>query len=125
EFTEDAERQGGSNPLATPYLRASPLLLWRKRIIWLLALFIAEAYTGTVLRHFEEELDAVVALSFFIPLLIGTGGNTGTQITTTLVRAMSLGDVRLRDMGRVIIKELSAGSFIAVTMAIAAIIRAW
>ncbi|WP_307810683.1 magnesium transporter [Tomitella cavernea] len=125
EFTEDAERQGGSNPLETPYLRASPLLLWRKRIIWLLVLFIAEAYTGTVLRHFEAELDEVVALSFFIPLLIGTGGNTGTQITSTLVRAMALGDVRLRDMGRVIVKELSAGSFIAITMAVAAIIRAW
>lgn len=125
EFTEDAERQGGSNPLETPYLRASPLLLWRKRIIWLLALFIAEAYTGTVLRHFEAELDEVVALSFFIPLLIGTGGNTGTQITTTLVRAMSLGDVHLRDMGRVIVKELSSGSFIAITMAVAAVIRAW
>ncbi|WP_199257024.1 magnesium transporter [Tomitella fengzijianii] len=125
EFTEDAERQGGSNPLETPYLRASPLLLWRKRIIWLLVLFVAEAYTGTVLRHFEAELDEVVALSFFIPLLIGTGGNTGTQITSTLVRAMALGDVRLRDMGRVIVKELSAGSFIAITMAVAAIIRAW
>ncbi len=125
EATEDAERQGGSNPLDTPYLRASPLLLWRKRIIWLLVLFIAEAYTGTVLRHFEDELDQVVALSFFIPLLIGTGGNTGTQITSTLVRAMALGDVRLRDMGRVIVKEMSAGAFIAITMAVAAIIRAW
>lgn len=125
EFTEDAERQGGSNPLDVPYLRASPFLLWRKRIIWLLALFVAEAYTGTVLRHFEEELDQVVALAFFIPLLIGTGGNTGTQITSTLVRAMAVGDVRLRDMGKVLRKELTAGSFIAVTMALAAIIRAW
>lgn len=125
EGTEDAERQGGSAPLDVPYLRASPWLLWRKRIIWLLVLFVAEAYTGTVLRHFEEELEAVVALSFFIPLLIGTGGNTGTQITSTLVRAMAIGEVRLRDMGRVLVKELSAGTMIAVTMAIAAIIRAW
>src|SRR5699024_2327309 len=125
EGTEDAERQGGSAPLDLPYLRASPWLLWRKRIIWLLVLFVAEAYTGTVLRHFEEELEAVVALSFFIPLLIGTGGNTGTQITSTLVRAMAIGEVRLRDMGRVLIKELSAGSMIAITMALAAIIRAW
>lgn len=125
EFTEDAERQGGSNPLDVPYLRASPFLLWRKRIIWLLALFVAEAYTGTVLRHFEDELDQVVALAFFIPLLIGTGGNTGTQITSTIVRAMAIGEVRLRDVGKVIAKELSAGSFIAITMALAAIIRAW
>ncbi|WP_024796325.1 magnesium transporter [Tomitella biformata] len=125
EFTEDAERQGGSNPLDVPYLRASPFLLWRKRILWLLALFIAEAYTGTVLRHFEEELETTVTLAFFIPLLIGTGGNTGTQITSTLVRAMAVGDVRFRDMGKVLTKELTAGSFIALTMALAAIIRAW
>jgi len=125
EATEDAERQGGSAPLELPYLRASPWLLWRKRIGWLLLLFAAEAYTGTVLRAFEDEMEAVVALAFFIPLLIGTGGNTGTQITTTLVRAMALGDVRLRDVPAVLAKELLTGVLIAVTMALAALIRAW
>jgi magnesium transporter len=125
EVTEDAERQGGSEPLEVPYLRASPWLLWRKRIGWLLLLFLAEAYTGTVLRHFEEEMEAVVALAFFIPLLIGTGGNTGTQITTTLVRAMATGQVRLRDVPAVLVKELSTGMMIALTMALAAVIRAW
>lgn len=125
EVTEDAERQGGSAPLEVPYLRASPWLLWRKRIGWLLLLFVAEAYTGTVLRHFEEEMEAVVALAFFIPLLIGTGGNTGTQITTTLVRAMATGQVRLRDVPAVLVKEMSTGMMIALTMALAALIRAW
>lgn len=125
EATEDAERQGGSEPLEVPYLRASPWLLWRKRIVWLLLLFVAEAYTGTVLRAFEEELDAVVALAFFIPLLIGTGGNTGTQITTTLVRAMATGEVRFRDLPTVLVKELSTASMIALTMGLAAVIRAW
>ncbi|MDV3125891.1 magnesium transporter [Mycobacterium sp. 21AC1] len=125
EATEDAERQGGSEPLEVPYLRASPWLLWRKRIGWLLLLFVAEAYTGTVLRAFEDEMEAVVALAFFIPLLIGTGGNTGTQITTTLVRAMATGQVRLRDVPAVLAKELSTGVLIALTMATAAIIRAW
>ena len=125
EATEDAERQGGSTPLEVPYLRASPWLLWRKRIVWLLVLFVAEAYTGTVLRHFEEEMEAVVALAFFIPLLIGTGGNTGTQITTTLVRAMATGQVRLSDIPAVLVKELSTGMMIALTMALAAVIRAW
>jgi magnesium transporter len=125
EATRDAERQGGSEPLDVPYLRASPLRLWRKRIVWLLVLFVAEAYTGTVLRAFEDELEAVVALAFFIPLLIGTGGNTGTQITTTLVRAMATGQVRLRDLPRVLAKEVSTGFLVAVTMAAAAVIRAW
>jgi magnesium transporter len=125
ETTEDAEKQGGSTPLEVPYLRASPWRLWRKRIIWLLVLFVAEAYTGTVLRAFEDEMEAVVALAFFIPLLIGTGGNTGTQITTTLVRAMGTGQVRFRDLPAVVAKEMSTGTLIAVAMAIAAMIRAW
>lgn len=124
ESTEDAELQGGSAPLDVPYLRASPWLLWRKRIVWLLVLFLAEMYTGTVLRHFEEELDAVVALAFFVPLLIGTGGNTGTQITTTLIRAMAVGQVAMRDMFRIVRKELSTAVLIAASIAGLAWLRA-
>ena len=97
EATEDAVSQGGAQPLDVPYLRASPWQLWRKRIGWLLILFLAEMYTGTVLRAFEEELETVIALAAFIPLLIGTGGNAGTQITTPLIRAMAVGEVRFRD----------------------------
>jgi len=125
QATEDAERQGGSEPLEVPYLRASPLRLWRKRIVWLLVLFLAEAYTGTVLRAFQDEMEAVVALAFFIPLLIGTGGNTGTQITTTLVRALATDEVRLRDLPHILSKELSTGFLVAATMALAALIRSW
>lgn len=125
QATEDAERQGGSEPLEVPYLRASPVHLWRKRIVWLLVLFLAEAYTGTVLRAFQDEMEAVVALAFFIPLLIGTGGNTGTQITTTLVRALATDQVRMRDLPHILSKELSTGFLIAATMALAALIRAW
>ncbi|HEY0188197.1 MAG TPA: magnesium transporter [Cellulomonas sp.] len=125
EVAEDAARQGGAEPLDVPYLRASPWRLWRKRIGWMLALFAAEMYTGSVLRAFEDELSAVVALTFFVPLLIGTGGNSGTQITTTLIRAMATGEVRLRDVGAVLRKELSTGAMIAVTMALAAWLRAW
>ncbi|NKY12526.1 magnesium transporter [Cellulomonas hominis] len=125
EATEDAVRQGGAQPLDVPYLRASPWLLWRKRIVWMLVLFIAEMYTGTVLRAFEEELDTVIALAFFVPLLIGTGGNAGTQITTTLIRAMAVGQVRLRDVGKVLRKELTTGALIAVTIATVGWLRAW
>ncbi len=125
EATEDAERQGGSAPLEVPYLRASPWLLWRKRVVWLLVLFVAEAYTGSVLRAFSDEMEAVIALAFFIPLLIGTGGNTGTQIATTLVRAMATGQVRFRNVPAVLVKELSTGALVGFTMAVAAVIRAW
>lgn len=125
EATEDAERQGGSAPLEMPYLRASPWLLWRKRVVWLLVLFAAEAYTGTVLRAFAQEMEAVIALAFFIPLLIGTGGNTGTQIATTLVRAMATSQVRFRDVPAVLAKEMSTGALVGLTMAAAAVVRAW
>lgn len=103
DVTEDAQLQGATLPLEKPYLEISPWTLWKKRSVWLL-LFVAEAYTSSVLQHFEEALESAIALAFFIPLLIGTGGNSGTQITSTLVRSMALGEVRLRDMGRVIRK---------------------
>ncbi len=92
--------------------------------MWLLLLFVAEAYTSSVLQHFEEALESAIALAFFIPLLIGTGGNSGTQITSTLVRSMALGEVRLRDMGRVIRKEVSTSFLIALTLGLAGCLRA-
>ncbi|WP_410071736.1 magnesium transporter [Serratia liquefaciens] len=125
ENTEDAQRQGASLPLDKPYLETSPWALWRKRSVWLLMLFVAEAYTGNVLKAFEDQLEAAIALAFFIPLLIGTGGNSGTQITSTLVRAMALGEVSLRNLGAVIRKEVSTSLLIAVTIGVAAWVRAW
>ncbi|ATM96623.1 MgtE integral membrane protein [Yersinia frederiksenii] len=125
ENTEDAQRQGASMPLDEPYLQTSPVTLWRKRVVWLLLLFVAEAYTGTVLKAFEEQLEAAIALAFFIPLLIGTGGNSGTQITSTLVRAMALGEVSLRNIGAVMRKEVSTSLMVATTIGLAAWIRAW
>ncbi|MBT9405176.1 magnesium transporter, partial [Salmonella enterica subsp. enterica serovar Typhimurium] len=91
DVTEDAQLQGATLPLEKPYLETSAFSLWKKRSVWLLLLFIAEAYTSSVIQHFEEALESAIALAFFIPLLIGTGGNSGTQITSTLVRAMALG----------------------------------
>lgn len=117
EATEDADRQGGSTPLDVPYLEATPWLLWRRRVGWLAVLFVAEMYTGTVLRHFEDTLATVVALTFFIPLLIGTGGNTGTQVTTTLVRAMALGEVRGRHLWSVLRKEMTTAVMLAACIA--------
>lgn len=98
DVTEDAQLQGATLPLEKPYLETSAFSLWKKRSVWLLLLFVAEAYTSSVIQHFEEALESAIALAFFIPLLIGTGGNSGTQITSTLVRAMALGEVHLRDV---------------------------
>jgi magnesium transporter len=124
EATEDIERLGGSQPLDVPYLNASIFTLARKRIVWLLALFIAEAYTGTVLRHYEDTLAAVVSLTFFIPLLIGTGGNVGSQITTTLTRALAVGDVRTKDVFRVMTKEVGVGVLLGLVMGSITFVRA-
>jgi magnesium transporter len=124
EATEDIERLGGSQPLNVPYRLSSVSLLVRKRVGWLLLLFVAEAYTGTVLRSFSDELEAAVALSFFIPLLIGTGGNIGSQTVTLIVRAMALNEVALRDVVWIIWKELRVGLILGTIMAVVALGRA-
>lgn len=125
ENTLDAQMQGATSPLEQPYLETSPITLWRKRVVWLLMLFVAEAYTSTVLHAFEDRLEAAISLAFFIPLLIGTGGNSGTQITSTLVRAMALGEVSLRNVWSVLKKEITTSLMVAVTMGFAGFVRAW
>lgn len=90
DVTEDAQLQGQRCRWKNRTSR-SALDAVEKRSVWLLLLFVAEAYTSSVLQHFEEALESAIALAFFIPLLIGTGGNSGTQITSTLVRSMALG----------------------------------
>ncbi|MBO9306304.1 magnesium transporter [Thermomicrobium sp.] len=124
EVTEDIERLGGSQPLEVPYTRATPFYLWRRRVGWLLLLFVAEMYTGTVLRHFEQELEAAIALAFFVPLLIGTGGNAGSQVVTTLVRAMAVEGIGIRDFFRIFPKEFIAGLLAGVVMGTAGFLRA-
>lgn len=125
EATEDIQKLGGSAPLTDSYFQTPVMTLVKKRIGWILILFLAEAYTGTVLRHFEDVLAAVVALSFFIPLLIGTGGNTGSQVVATLVRGLGVGEVTFKDMGRVLVRELSTGVVIGVVMGLATLLRAY
>jgi magnesium transporter len=125
EATEDIERLGGSQPLNVPYRSSSVLLLVRKRVLWLLLLFAAEAYTGSVLRDFQSELTQVVSLAFFIPLLIGTGGNMGSQTVTLIVRAMALGELSIRDIGWIALKEMRVGLILGLVMAIVAFARAW
>ncbi len=90
DVTEDAQLQGQRCRWKNRTSRSAPDAV-EKRSVWLLLLFVAEAYTSSVLQHFEEATESAIALAFFIPLLIGTGGNSGTQITSTLVRSMALG----------------------------------
>lgn len=124
EATEDIERLGGTQPLNVSYRSSSIALLFRKRIVWLLLLFIAAAYTTNVLSAFEDQLAGAVELAFFIPLLIGTGGNIGSQTVTLVVRAMAIGEVGLRDIAWVVLKESRVGLVIGLVMGLVAFIRA-
>ncbi len=116
EFTEDIQRLGGSQPLENEYLASPVFTVFKKRIAWLLVLFLTSMLTGTVMRMFENELQTVVALSFFIPLLIGTGGNSGSQTTSTIVRAIAVGEVRGQDIWRLLWHEARAGLLLGAAM---------
>lgn len=119
EGTEDQLRFGAVEPgvLTQPYFTTPILRVVRSRVGWLVLLFVAETLTGTVLRHFENELARVVALSFFVPLLIGTGGNTGAQTVSTIIRGLALKEIRLRDTVRVLIREVWGGLLLGISMA--------
>jgi magnesium transporter len=95
----------------------------RRRFGWLLLLFLAETLTGSVLRVFEGELASVVALSFFIPLLIGTGGNTGAQTVSTIIRGLALREIRLGDAGRVLVRELGSGLLLGLALGTVGVVR--
>lgn len=109
EETEDAARQGGVEPLRRPYLATPVRSLVSSRIIWLLVLAVGATLTVQVLSVFEATLEQVTVLALFMPLMIGTGGNTGNQAATTVTRALALGDVRPRDVWKVLLRELGVG----------------
>ena len=124
EMTEDFQRFGGGEPLDRPYLDSGILTVVRKRIGWLLLLFLTETLTGSVLRHFEAEMASVVSLAFFIPLLIGTGGNAGSQTTSTIIRALAVEDLDRRGLLRPLLHELSVGAVLGGLMGVVAYGRA-
>ena len=105
EETEDLARAGGAEPLGRPYLSVSSVQLARSRVIWLLVFIAAGAVTVSVLNLFEAQLEAAVALAFFVPLVIGTAGSTGAQSAVTVTRAIAVGEVRLADVAAVVARE--------------------
>ncbi len=127
EASEDIERLGGSQPLDAPYMRASLATMIKKRAGWLTALFLGEMLTATALGYFQDELGKAVVLALFLPLIISSGGNSGSQATTLVIRAMALGEVRLRDWGRVILREAPTGLVLGLLLATIGMIRisAW
>ncbi|KAB1503613.1 magnesium transporter [Corynebacterium sp. 320] len=109
EATEDAYRAGGAEPLNEPYLNATVFTLAKKRGVWLIVLIFAAFLTINVMESFESTLEAIVVLSVFVPMIIGTGGNAGSQAASSVVRALAVNEVRPRDVVRVIWRELRVG----------------
>lgn len=116
EVTEDIQRLGGSEPLDQPYFSAGLRKVIGARIGWLMLLFLAAIMTGAVLQAFENELQTVIALGFFIPLVTGTGGNAGSQTVATIIRAITLGEVRVATLGKALIREVTVGLFLGLFM---------
>ncbi|MCX5515234.1 magnesium transporter [Kaistia algarum] len=109
ESTEDVQKFGGMEALDEPYMEISFLRMMRKRAGWLSALFIGEMLTATAMQHFETELEKAIVLTLFIPLIMSSGGNSGSQATSLIIRALALGEIRLKDWWRVALRELPSG----------------
>ena len=109
EATEDIQKIGGVEALEAPYLTIEFMRLLKKRAGWLAALFLGEMLTATAMTHYQDEIASAVVLALFVPLIISSGGNSGSQATTLVIRAIALGEVRLRDWWRVLRREIAAG----------------
>src|SRR2546422_2070417 len=116
EATEDIQKLGGSEALDAPYLKTALARMVRKRAGWLASLFLGEMLTATAMARFEQEIARAVVLALFVPLMISSGGNSGSQASTLVIRAMALGEVRLRDWWRVIRREVAAGAVLGTVL---------
>jgi magnesium transporter len=125
ETTEDFQRTSGINPLDQSYLSASIWKLYGKRVPWLLAMVFANFITASVISHYDYVTVAFVSLVAFIPLLTGTGGNSGTQSATLIIRGIATDDIRYNDWLRVFRKELVVGLLLGVSLAVVAFIRGY
>lgn len=118
EATEDIHRMAALSPSEIPYLQSSTFKLAGQRLTWLLVLMVSATFTGQIIRHFESTLSQVVALAVFIPMLMDTGGNAGSQSATLVIRGLALGEIRLRDWLRVMRQELSVSATVGAGLAL-------
>ena len=123
EATEDMQKTGGVAALDTPYLKATFAAMLRKRGGWLTLLFLGEMLTATAMGWFEEQLATAIVLALFVPLIISSGGNAGSQATTLVIRAMALGEIRSGDWWGVVRREFSVGLALGVLLAVIGALR--
>lgn len=118
EFSEDMQKIGGTEALEQPYLEVPLRKLYKKRIIWLLILFVGETLTIAAMSNFQETLEQVLVLSTFIPLIISSGGNSGSQAATLIIQAMALKEVEISDWWRIASREIISGFLMGATLGI-------
>ena len=125
ETTEDIQIMGGMLPSERTYLKSSAWSLFKSRIPWLLLLMISATFTGMIITSFEDALAVQVALTAFIPMLMGTGGNSGSQASVTVIRALSLDELRLSDLPRVLWKEIRTAVLCGAVLAVVCFLKIW
>jgi len=127
EFSEDMQKMGGTEALNEPYLDISILKLFKKRITWLVVLFIGELFTATAMGYFEDELAKVLVLASFIPLILSTGGNSGSQSSTLIIQAMSVGEITIADWWKILRREIISGTLLGALLGVLGFFRvtAW
>ena len=123
EATEDFQKMGGVSKLDMPYMSASVWTMFKKRGGWLAVLFMGQMLTASAMENFEGQLEAVIALAIFIPLIISSGGNSGSQATSLIIRAMAVGEVTIRDWATVMRRELITGLLLGVFLAVIGLFR--
>ena len=125
EATEDMELMGGMTPSEKPYLKSSSFDLFKNRIPWLMLMMVSATFTGLIMTAFEDALAAQIALSAFIPMLMGTGGNSGSQSSVTVIRGLSLGELDFRDIGVILWKEIRTALMCGVALAVVCFAKIW
>ena len=123
EATEDIEKMAAITPTDKPYMKTGIFETWKKRIPWLLLLMISATFTGKIISHFEEALATYVILTAFIPMLMDTGGNAGSQASVSIIRGLSLDEIEYKDTFKVITKELGVSILCGITLALANFIK--
>jgi magnesium transporter len=123
ETTEDIQKMGGVEALEAPYLKITLRQMIRKRAGWLSVLFISEMFTATAMGYFQNEIEKAAVLALFVPLILSSGGNSGSQATSLIIRAMAVRDVMLRDWWRVLRRELVTGFALGCVLASIVLLR--
>jgi magnesium transporter len=123
EYTEDIQKIGGTEALDEPYLDINIFRLVKKRVSWLVILFLGEMLTATAMGFFEHAIEKAVVLALFIPLIISSGGNSGSQASTLIIQAMALGEVTIADWWRVMRREITSGLMLGITLGIIGFLR--